>query len=73
MVGRPFQEALHGWPIGFALGQSRGIAAPPRCGCLIHSDENRHSRRQRPLSQKKISQLRHERGVKIYLRGVCKL
>ena len=34
MVGRPFQEALHGWPIGFALGQSRGIAV------LVHGGGN---------------------------------
>jgi hypothetical protein len=28
----PSQEALHDWPIGFALGQGRGIAVLVHCG-----------------------------------------
>jgi hypothetical protein len=32
LSGRPSQEALHDWPIGFALGQGRGIAVLVHCG-----------------------------------------
>ena len=31
-AGRPSQQALHKWPIGLALGQSRGIAIMVHCG-----------------------------------------
>ena len=34
LVGRPSQEALHDWPIGFALGQGRGISV------LVHRGGN---------------------------------
>jgi hypothetical protein len=32
LIGRPLQEALHDWAIGFALGQGRGIAVLVHCG-----------------------------------------
>jgi hypothetical protein len=32
LSGRPSQEALHDWAIGFALGQGRGIAVLVHCG-----------------------------------------